>query len=105
MARLVCQRCEIQFKPEKNGVYVAELCFNNDNIYKLWIADSVRCPVCGTLVVAGFAKEPLMTNASATEQELRETIAKIKKKGGVVIFDRELIGIDKARYEKHLSTK
>lgn len=57
--KMVCVKCEIEFRPEKNGVHVHELMRNDTAVYKIWDADLWKCPGCGILVVAGFGQKPL----------------------------------------------
>lgn len=59
MNRVVCVECEEEMKPEENGVDVSEL-GGDGKPYKMWKADALRCPGCGTYVVTGFADNPFM---------------------------------------------
>ena len=56
MPRIVCVKCEVKFKPKRNGVHVVETFgVGSDEPYKLWQADLWECPQCGAEVVSGFA--------------------------------------------------
>lgn len=52
---MVCVKCQVKLKPERNGVHVVET-FGRDSAvpYKLWAADLYKCPDCGLEIVAGF---------------------------------------------------
>ena len=59
MPVIVCVSCEVQFRPEKNGVFVEE-CRGYDEDYKIWHADRYECPVCGVQIIAGFGNKPVV---------------------------------------------
>jgi len=104
MPKVICAPCQRQFKPEKNGVIAVELYANNTLVYRIFRADLLRCPECGSLIVAGFAQKPYMANWTHSEEDLRQHIKEVIEKGGTVIFDKELIGVDLLRYtERELS--
>ena len=83
---MICTKCQVGFRPEKNGVFVAEMFEDNQKIYAVWHADLWKCPVCGIEVVAGFGNNPIKEHYQG---DLESMIAKIKEKGGTVIYDRE----------------
>lgn len=57
MPRMVCVKCQVKLKPEKNGVTVVETFgTDSDEPYKLWDADLWKCPNCGVQIVSGFAQ-------------------------------------------------
>lgn len=66
MPKMVCIKCELQLKPETNGVVVSELFMDDTQVYKVWEADLWKCPGCGMEVIAGFADNPI---AEHFEQE------------------------------------
>ena len=51
--RPVCVGCEVEMKPEKNGVGVLDMA--EFGPYKIWDADLYKCPECGCEVIVGFA--------------------------------------------------
>jgi len=55
--RPVCVKCQVEMRPEKNGVGVLDMA--NFGPYKIWEADKWRCPECGYEVIAGFGKEAI----------------------------------------------
>lgn len=57
MPKIVCVSCEVEYRPETNGVLVNETA--SFATYKLWHADLLKCPKCHNLIIAGFASEPL----------------------------------------------
>ena len=48
----ICAKCRVSYVPLKNGVYVLELA--GERPYKLWNADSWKCPRCGHMAIGGF---------------------------------------------------
>lgn len=85
----VCVKCEREFKPEENGVIVAEMFQRNTKIYKLWSADLWKCPVCGIEIVVGFSQYPYAEHYSA---DCKELVAKAIAAGKRVIYDKEYVG-------------
>ena len=55
--RPVCVKCEVDLRPETNGVKVLD--HANFGPYKLWDADLWKCPICEIQVVIGFGSLPL----------------------------------------------
>jgi predicted RNA-binding Zn-ribbon protein involved in translation (DUF1610 family) len=84
MPKLVCVKCEVELKPEKNGVHVHELFQKNTAIYKVWEADLWKCPGCGFLIVAGFANVP---TAEHYEKDRLQSILKDEKKHHITIIN------------------
>ena len=56
---IVCVECEEEMEREKSGVVVSEL-GEDCKPYKLWNADRLKCPNCGTRVITGFADRPML---------------------------------------------
>jgi len=55
MPMMVCVKCQVKLKPEKNSVHGVETFGRgSDEPYKLWMADLWKCPECGIEVIAGF---------------------------------------------------
>jgi len=48
----VCVKCQVEMKPEKNGVGVLDITAFGP--YKIWVADKWKCPKCGYEVIVGF---------------------------------------------------
>jgi len=49
--RPVCVKCQVDMKPEKNGVGLLDMA--EFGPYKVWDADLWKCPECGCEVVVG----------------------------------------------------
>ena len=86
MPKSVCAKCEVELKPEHNGVIVSEMMNNNTKIYKLWRADLWKCPGCGIEVVLGFASMPLMEHF---EGDINKELEDFKEMGCKIIYDFE----------------
>lgn len=57
MSKLVCVKCECELRPETNGTTVVETA--SFGPYKIWDADTWKCPGCGMEVVSGFGNNPV----------------------------------------------
>lgn len=57
MTKLVCTKCQTEFKPSHNGTLVIETA--SFGPYKVWAADTWTCPGCGVEVVSGFSEQPI----------------------------------------------
>ena len=84
--KLICRKCEREFKPKENGVVVVEMFQLPPKPYKLWHADLWHCPVCGIEIVAGFAGSPF---AEHFKDDIQAIIKKAKTSGQTVIYDYE----------------
>jgi len=82
----VCAECEVEFRPETNGVIVAQMFMGNTKIYKLWNGDLMKCPICGKKIVAGIGNNAFAEHFQAN---LEEVVEKYKKVGIPVIYARE----------------
>ncbi len=60
MPKLVCVKCQCELRPETNGTVVIEMA--QEKPYKVWKADTWKCPGCGVEVVGGFGQKPFMEN-------------------------------------------
>lgn len=91
MPKLVCRKCEIELKPEENGVVIVELCQKNKRVYKIWSADLWECRNCGNEVVAGFSSQPSFHEGEKSEGEIRAVIKIHELQGKTIIYDKEVI--------------
>ena len=82
----VCAKCETSYKPEENGVYVAEMYQKNTSIYKLWCGDLWKCPVCSHEIVIGFGNP-----THCSDENLEAKVIELKEKGRTIIYDNERI--------------
>lgn len=57
MTKLVCVTCQCELKPETNETLVIETA--SFGPYKVWNADTWKCPGCGVEIVAGFPEQPI----------------------------------------------
>jgi predicted RNA-binding Zn-ribbon protein involved in translation (DUF1610 family) len=87
MPKLMCVKCEVELRPETNGVRVAEMFQRNTQIYKIWDADKWKCPLCGFEVIAGFADKPLMQHF---EGDIEKVVSTYKEMGREIIYDKEI---------------
>jgi len=85
MPKLVCVPCHTELKPETSGTLVVENA--SFGPYKVWNADTWKCPVCGHEVVAGFANAPIMEHY---EMGFEEMLAEAKMRSKRVEYDYEL---------------
>ena len=88
MPKMVCVKCEVEFKVEKNGVKVIEMMNQNKDMYKIWDTDKWKCPICKVEVIAGFGGMPL---AEHYEPEFVSYVNTCKDRGDEIVYDREVI--------------
>jgi len=86
MSNPICVKCEVEFRPEKNGIYVQEMCHEDKETYKVWCADKWKCPICGAEIVVGFATNPLFGNWN---EDCKERTEKLIASGAVIIRNYE----------------
>lgn len=87
MPKSVCVKCEVELKPEENGVIVVEMFQQNKEIYRLWEADLWKCPICGVEVVLGFGNQPFRLHF---EEDCNALVEKFKLEGSRIIYNKEL---------------
>ena len=80
---MVCVNCEVELKPEKNEVRIAEMFQRNTAIYKLWDADLWQCPICKTQIIAGFGQECIVEHYQPDFEKIKEL--------GIDYYDKEII--------------
>ena len=85
MPKPICIKCEVEFKIEENDINVVEMFQKNKEIYKIWSADKLKCPLCGIEIVYGFGAAPLIQNGEDTKAYLKELI----NNHATIIFDYE----------------
>ena len=86
--KLVCPRCQCEFKPHTNGVGVIETMDRGEAAYRLWRADLWACPGCDARVVAGFSGHGYEPIAEHYQPEFAAELAVIKA-SKVVVIDNE----------------
>ena len=82
----ICARCEIELKPELNGVVVAEMFHEDTAVYRLWLADLYKCPGCGIEIVQGFGSKVLMEHF---EGDIDARLDSLQSSGRRIIFDNQ----------------
>ena len=55
--RPVCVKCQVEMRPEKNGVGVLDMA--DFGSYKIWDADKWKCPKCNHEIVVGFGQRAI----------------------------------------------
>ncbi len=72
MPKMVCSKCEIEFRCFKNDVEVYE--YSWDGPYKFWAADEWECPDCGIKVIASFSQDCI------PQHEVKDRFAEMMKR-------------------------
>lgn len=85
MLKLVCVKCQCELRPETNGTVVIETA--SFGPYKVWNADTFKCPGCGVEIVAGFPSQPQRQDHWREDFTawLENVIAKARR----VVYDNE----------------
>ena len=67
MTKLVCVKCQTEYSSALGeiGMIVVEMAHDPPMPYKVWNADLLRCPGCGTEVVSGFSGRPIARDKAA----------------------------------------
>jgi len=55
--RPVCVKCNVEMKPEKNGIGLLDMA--NFGPYQLWDADLYKCSICGCEIITGFGSKAI----------------------------------------------
>ena len=90
MPKLICVKCQCELKPETNETTVVETAFlrasASPDPYKVWHADTWKCPGCGVEVVAGFGIKPVLEYFhEGFEEALENTLHEARR----VVYDHE----------------
>lgn len=91
----ICVECEVEFIPEKNGVYVAEMFQKNEKIYRLWQADMLKCPACDKKIIFGFGNRPIAEHFEGQGElfespiSIEQRVEELRKRGETVIRNLE----------------
>lgn len=85
--KLVCVKCEVELKPSVNGTIVIET-MRFAEPYKIWSADTWKCPGCDVEIVAGFGMNPIAEHfQSGFEDKLEAAKSRAKK----LVYDHERV--------------
>ena len=57
--KMICTQHGREYKNIRSGVLVKELYQKNKEVYRIWAADYLACPVCGDGIIARFADKPI----------------------------------------------
>lgn len=74
MPKIICFKCQVEYKPKKNNIPVIEMFNEPPRPYKIWLADAWQCPGCQHVVVAGFGKGPIREHFEPDFPELLERV-------------------------------
>jgi len=85
MPKMVCVKCQCEFRPETNSTVVVETA--SFGPYKVWHADTWKCPGCGVEVVAGFARQPIREDHYA--DDFTPWLMKYLDSARRVVYDHE----------------
>jgi predicted RNA-binding Zn-ribbon protein involved in translation (DUF1610 family) len=96
MPKMICVKCEVELRPEENGVKVKELFHRNTAVYRVWDADLWQCPKCGLQVVVGFGERPITEHYQDDFQKILGFVEEHEH----VILDKEYFD-DESRTDKH----
>ena len=88
MPKLVCPKCECEFRPKLNGVGVIETMNFGVDPYKLWRADLWECPGCSMEVVAGFSGQGITPLAEHFQNGFAEELEDLKQ-AKMIVYDHE----------------
>jgi len=84
MPNLVCTTCQRGLKTSTVGVTLIEMA--SFGPYKVWQADTQKCPEYGIEVVAGFGNQPIMQHF---EDGFEEKLEALKRQAVRVIYNYE----------------
>lgn len=85
MTKLVCTKCQTELKPSHNGTLVVEMA--SFGVYKVWNADSWKCPGCGCEIVAGFPEQPWRGDHYA--DDFPAWLEMVKAEASQIVYDFE----------------
>lgn len=74
MTGKVCVKCQVEMRPELNGV--GALSMAGAQPYELYDADLWKCPTCGVEMILGFGKRPI---AMHFETDFAASVARYEK--------------------------
>ena len=88
MIKILCVKCHVSLRPEKNGTTVIEMAeggLPGLYPYSVWDADTYKCPVCGVEIVTGYGTEPIRDDSHAPD--FQEWLERYKKAADRVEYD------------------
>ena len=86
---ILCPTCGRTMQCKNAGVLVKELFRKNKEVYKVWAADLMACPVCGLQVVSRFADKPMADHFNPIDKILMRQALELcaKKVPGKTLFE------------------
>ena len=85
MPKMVCGKCQTELKIEHTGTTVLEMA--SFGVYKVWDADTWKCPGCGVSIVSGFGQHPIREDHYA--EDFPEWLSKVTVKCTRLEYDYE----------------
>jgi hypothetical protein len=85
MPKLVCTHCQCELVCETSGTTVIEMA--SFGPYKVWDADTWKCPGCGVEIVAGFANIPVRQDHYA--DDFPAWLEQLKENAKRIVYDYE----------------
>lgn len=90
MPKIICVDCQAEYVPAKNGAYLIETFTPERLPYKIWMTDALRCPVCGTVIIAGLADKPFAEHYQPDfPAVLQKVMESQEAKEGWVVYSHE----------------
>ena len=96
MPKIICVDCEVEYKPDKNGVYLIEMAWQPPQPYKIWHSDMWICPSCLHQVIAGFGHQAL---AEHYQDDFQPLLNSIRDSSAVIVHCYERVGEEKWEYD------
>ena len=87
MPHPICVECQIEYRPEKNGV-IAEEMATGIGSYKIWSADLWKCPVCGHLIISGYGRNAVAEHFQSDYGERRLIEVRAADGHAYLFYDR-----------------
>ena len=90
MTKLLCVKCHVSLRPETNGTTVIEMAkdiFGVKYPYKVWDADTWKCPICGIEIVAGYGNHAIRDDHYAPD--FNEWLSKYKGSARRIEYDND----------------
>lgn len=76
MPKIVCVGCQVEYRPDTNGVTVIDMFQRPPRPCKLYEGDMWRCPGCGHQIVAGLGQRYAEHFQSDFDEKLAQALSK-----------------------------
>ena len=87
MDKTVCINCQLEYVPEKIGIYVIEMFLTPPQPYVISSADVLKCPGCGNEVVARFGSGGVYHH----QENFASLLAAARRSRHIVVRERNKI--------------